>query len=135
MNSKILSSIVLGLVLILAGFVLALNFIGGPQMALNAPTLGSGNGEFNNYNKATNGSTTVTTASTLIFATNTARLFAQAVNDCSVDVYISKYEGARMGKGGKLAPNGSFILDTNDNFTGAVYGIASTTCNLTTSEK
>jgi len=86
---------------------------------------------------ATMASTTVGTTSTLIFATTTGMMLNRTiVNDGSTNVYLGIGSAAVSGKGIRLNANGgSYEINNNNLFTGAIYGISSANVNVTTLEK
>ncbi len=86
---------------------------------------------------ATMASTTVGTTSTLIFATTTSNMLNRTiVNDGTTNVYLGIGSEAVSGKGIRLNANGgSYEINNNNLFTGAIYGISSTNVNITTLEK
>lgn len=72
--------------------------------------------------------TTVGTSSTLITATSSSRQYLGIVNDGDTAVYLNFGNAAQLGKGIRLNANGgSYEINGNNLFMGAVYGIATST--------
>ncbi len=84
----------------------------------------------------TDGAVTVDAVSTLALAANTARANAVFVNDSDQVIYISRGNAAVMNDGIRLnAAGGSYEIDVDNMFFGAVYAIsAGGQANLTVSE-
>lgn len=102
-------------------------YIGGHQSANSGQALGAP--EFNVLSGATTAaSSTVATSDTTVVATSTSRRYLVIVNDGPAAVYLNFGTPAIKGKGILLNANGgSFEVNAQNLFTGAVHAIASST--------
>lgn len=95
-------------------------------------SLGDGRSIYQIRTIPTNSSSTVSTGSTLIVATNTARAYVAIVNDSANTVYLGIGTNAVLGKGIRLNANGgSFEMTPDGIFTGPIYGISSSASAIT----
>ena len=78
---------------------------------------------------------TVNNATSVAVAANPNRLDLEIVNDSDVVVYLARGNDAVIGSGIRLNPNGgSYSMDTQNLFLGAISAICATDANLTISE-
>lgn len=76
------------------------------------------------FANADNKSSSIGTGSTEVLVRNTKRNFASFVNDSDAVIYLSLGSAAVLNKGIRLnASGGSFELDTNNLYLGAIYAI------------
>lgn len=93
------------------------------------PTGSGGGTRFTNI--PLNSNVVVTTSSTLVAATSTARQYLTIVNDSANTVYISEGQAAVGSNGIRLnASGGSYEINALNLYTGAIYAIASSTSIL-----
>lgn len=116
--------------LLFAGVVIGASAITAGQVArevVSNPVAGST--DFNPLRSATTPQeVTVGTSSTLITATSSSRQYLGIVNDGDTAVYINFGNAAQLGKGIRLNANGgSYEVNGENLFMGAVYGIATST--------
>ena len=76
--------------------------------------------------RANDGHAGVTDVSVIIVPANEHRADLKIVNDLDVVVYLARGNAAVVGDGIKLIQNGTFNMDTQDLFLGAIYAI----CNV-----
>lgn len=126
MKSQSLNTTVVAAVIAL-GIIASALFLFGNAHQVNASSPG------NNYlaiGMASTTSATVTTSSTLIMATSTnpqQRQYAVFTNDSGGNtVYLSLGLPAVANTGIRLAPGASYTINVNNLFSGAVYGIGTT---------
>lgn len=119
-------NIVLATILCAVLTTLALVLAFGQANKVNASSPG------NNYLAIGTASTTFAvagTSSTLLFATSTnpqQRTYAMFSNDSTTTpVYISLGLPAAGSNGIRIAPQGNYVINDNNLFSGSVYGIAS----------
>ncbi len=78
---------------------------------------------------------TVTNVTGVVVAENAARADLEIVNDSDVVVYLARGNAAVIGSGIRLNPNGgSYSMDTQNLFLGAISAICATDATLTISE-
>jgi hypothetical protein len=83
------------------------------------------------YRNATNATATVGNSSTTVLAANEARKRAIIVNSGANGVWLSFGATAVVGQGAYLAPaGGSFEIDPDELYTGAIKGIAAAGSNV-----
>jgi len=78
---------------------------------------------------------TVGVVSTEVVAANPNRVDLELVNDCKEDMYLARGNPAVIGSGFKLVPNGTYNIDTQNLYCGAINAICLLgQANITVSE-
>ncbi len=123
---NILIGAVAAAVLLLGGLYTGLHL--SQSQTLGDATSGGSGGNVRYTKAPTNSIASCSTASTLVLATSTARQYVAIVNDSATTTYLGLGVAAVGSNGIRLNANGgSYELDANNLFTGAIYCISSST--------
>ena len=134
-TTKIVLGILCGLLLVAVAAFATVLLLTPKIQPLEPKVLGAV--EFNVHQTATNSNVSITTASTRVVATSTARESFIAVNDGAYDMYLCRADVCAVNTGILLnARGGTYEMEASDAYSGSITAIASGgTSNLAISYK